>query len=226
MGDDEGSPGATVTVSSPSSVAASNHAVMHRPPLPQVKPPPPLNLADCSAKKWKLWKQTWLNYAVVSKVASQDASYQKALFLCIIGQGALEIFNAFQYTSSEDPDKVDTIITKFEEYFTGDVNETYERFKFNQRDHEVGESFDAYLIALRNMAETCNFCTCPAMSDSLLRDRIVLGIKNDDARKRLLQERKLNLKKCIIFAELPKALQLTSKRLVENTRKFTGSTER
>ena len=47
------------------------------------------------------------------------------------------------------------------------------------------------------MAETCNFCTCPAMSDSLLRDRIVLEIKNDDARKRLLQERKLNLKKCI-----------------------------
>ena len=31
------------------------------------------------------------------------------------------------------------------------------------------------------------------MSDSLLRDRIVLGIRNEDARKRLLQERKLDL---------------------------------
>ena len=72
----------------------------------------------------------------------------------------------------------------------------YVRFKFNQRNQEDGESFDAYLIALRNMAESCNFCTCPAMSDSLLRDRIVLGITNDDARKRLLQERKLDLKKC------------------------------
>ena len=35
------------------------------------------------------------------------------------------------------------------------------------------------------------------MTDSLLRDRIVLGIKNGDARKRLLQERKLDLTKCI-----------------------------
>jgi len=187
--------------SAPSSSApatpASNQASMSRPPLPQVKPPPPLNLADCSAKKWKLWKQTWLNFAIVSKISSQDAEYQKALFLCTVGQGALEIFNAFQFSEGEDPDNVSTIISKFEEYFTGEINETYERFKFNQRNQEVGENFDAYLTALRNLAETCNFCTCPTMGDSLIRDRIVLGIKNEEARKRLLQERKLNLKKCI-----------------------------
>ena len=35
------------------------------------------------------------------------------------------------------------------------------------------------------------------MGDSLLRDRIVLGIKNEEARKRLLQQRKPDLKKCI-----------------------------
>ena len=34
------------------------------------------------------------------------------------------------------------------------------------------------------------------MSDSLLRDRIVLGIRNEDAQKHFLQERKLDLKKC------------------------------
>ena len=170
---------------------------MNRPPLPQVKPPPPLNLADCSAKKWKLWNQAWLNFAIVSKISTQDDSYQKALFLCTIGQNALEIYNAFRYSTSDHPDKVDTIIAKFDEYFMGDVNETYERFKFNRRNQEAGESFDAYLTALRNLADSCNFCTCPNMSDSLLRDRIVLGIRNEDARKRLLQERKLDLKKCI-----------------------------
>ena len=35
------------------------------------------------------------------------------------------------------------------------------------------------------------------MSDSLRRDRIVLEIQNGDARKRLLQERTLDLKRCI-----------------------------
>ena len=69
--------------------------------------------------------------------------------------------------------------------------------KFNRKNQEVGESFDTYLIALRNMAESCNFCSCPAMSDSLLRDRIALGIQNEDARERLFQERKLDLKRGI-----------------------------
>ena len=176
-----------------SSAKTWSAAQMNQSPLPHVKPPAPLNRADCSPKKWKLWKQTWINYAVVAKITSQDAQYQKALFLCTIGQGALEIFNTFRYNTGEDPEKVDTIIAKFDEYFTGEVNETYERFKFNQR-NQVGESFDAYLIALRNMAETCNFCTCPRMTDSRLRDRIVLGIKNGNARKWLLRERKLDLK--------------------------------
>ncbi|CAH3030227.1 unnamed protein product [Porites evermanni] len=45
------------------------------------------------------------------------------------------------------------------------------------------------------MAESCNFCSCPAMSDSLLRDRIALCIQNEDARERLFQERKLDLKR-------------------------------
>ena len=172
MSDDEATTGAAAAASSSPSTPASSQATVSRPPLPQVKPPPPLNLADCSAKRWKLRKQNWLNFAIVSKISSQDAQYQRALFLCAIGQSALEIFNAFQYSEGEDPNNVETIISKFEEYFTGEINETYERFKFNQRNQEDGEAFDAYLTALRNLAETCNCCTCPAICDSLLRDRI------------------------------------------------------
>ena len=89
MSDEESSSGtpATVSVHTTASNQAGN---IHRPSLPQVKPPPPLNLADCSAKRWKLWKQTWLNFAIVSKFSTQGEAYQKALFLCTIGQSALE----------------------------------------------------------------------------------------------------------------------------------------
>ena len=55
------------------------------------------------------------------------------------------IYNAYQYSASEDPDRVETLISQFEEFFTGEVSETYERFMFNYRNQEVGESFDAYL---------------------------------------------------------------------------------
>ena len=57
---------------------------------------------------------------------SQDAQHQKALFLCTLGQGALEIWNAFRYSASDISGRVETLISKF---FTGEVKETFERFE-------------------------------------------------------------------------------------------------
>ncbi|RUA04044.1 MAG: hypothetical protein DSY43_07205, partial [Gammaproteobacteria bacterium] len=163
----------------------------------QVKSPGPLEVSESqhATKTWKLWKQMWGNYAIVTNLDSQREEYRKAVFLCTIGQSALEIYNSFQYADGEDPDNLDTIIAKYDEHFTGEINETYERFQFNKRVQQAGETFESYLTEVRNMAKTCNFCKC--MVDSLIRDQLVLGIRDDSARTRLLQERKLDLKRCI-----------------------------
>ena len=179
--------------SSASTSSSQPHAPVE--PYPHIKPLQPLALLNCTPKEWKLWKQLWTNYAVVANITARDDQYQKALFLCTIGREALEIYNAFQYEEGQDRDKVAIIISKFDQYFMGDINETYERFKYNQRNQEESESFGVYLTELRNMMKTCNFCGC--LTDSLLRDRIVLGIRDDQTRKRLLQERNLDIKKCI-----------------------------
>lgn len=71
MSDGKSAETPVVVASQASHVTPSSQTTMNRPPLPQVKPPPPLNLADCSAKKWKSWKQAWLNFAIVSKISTQ-----------------------------------------------------------------------------------------------------------------------------------------------------------
>ena len=53
---------------------------------------------------------------------------------------------------------------------------------------------DAYVTALRKLAKTCNYGT---LADSLIRDRIVVGINDNSARKKLLQAGKLTLSQCI-----------------------------
>ena len=195
MSDEESSSGtpATVSVHTRASNQAGN---IHRPSLLQVKPPPPLNLADCSAKGGSCGSKLGSTLLLFRNFQRKERNTRRLFFFAPSGRAPWKI-NPFPFTASEDSNKVDTVIVKFDEYFTGDVNETYESFKFNQRNQEAGENFDAYLTALRNMTDTCNFCTCPTMKDSLIRDRIVLGIRKEDARKRLLQERKLDLKKCI-----------------------------
>ena len=70
---------------------------------PSVKPPRPLDVSQTTAKSWKLWKQLWENYSIVARLDLQDERYQKAIFLCTIGEDALEIFNVFEFSDSDDP---------------------------------------------------------------------------------------------------------------------------
>ena len=93
------------------------------------------------------------------------------------------------------------------------------------RNQEDGEAFDAYLAALRNLAETCNFCTCPAMSDSLLRDRIVLGIKNEEARKGYFSNESSTWRNALTFVQPRKAPQPTCRQLEESTMKSIRSAQ-
>ena len=79
--------------------------------------------------------------------------------------------------------------------FTNETEQKYERYVFNERNQGQEESIDAYITALRTLAKTCGFCVC--LADSLIRDRTLLGVKNNNLQKRLLHQRNLDLKKCI-----------------------------
>ena len=59
---------------------------------------------------------------------------------------------------------------------------------------QTGESFDLFLTALRSLAKTCNF---GSMQDPMIRDRVVVGVRDNSTRKKLLAENKLTLNKCI-----------------------------
>lgn len=66
---------------------------------------------------------------------------------------------------------------------------------FDSRSQKEVESIDHFVSSLRKVAKSCNFCS--GLQDSLLRDRIVLGLKEPPLRKKLLQERHLTLEKAI-----------------------------
>ena len=163
--------------------------------LPGIKPPGKLDLRTNIVDNWKTYKQTWQNYAIITNLNAQPEEYQVALFLHCIGSDALRIYNGFDFANEGDKKSISKTFELFDNYAMGEVNETYERYVFNSRNQHADESIDAYITVLRNLAKTCNFCDC--LNDTLLRDRIVLGIQNQAIRKRLLQDRKLTLKKCI-----------------------------
>lgn len=90
--------------------------------------------------------------------------------------------------------KIDAVIKAMEEFCLGQTNEIYERYTFNKRDQVPNKTIDAYVAKLRTLARTCKY---KAIEDEMIRDRIVLGIRNNSTRKKLLQEKKFDLQRCI-----------------------------
>ena len=60
-----------------------------------------------------------------------------------------------------------SILLNFEQLAIGKLNETYERYIFNQRNQEPEESIAQYVATLRALSRTCNFGD---LHDSLRRD--------------------------------------------------------
>ena len=157
----------------------------------KASPPAPLNTKK-GASEWKLFKQMWENYVVVAKLENESQAYMKALFLHTLGGDGLAIVNGLEL---EQGHGVDDIVAELDNHFIGQINETYERFVFNTRDQKEGESFEEYINCLRQLIKTCNYPD--NISNSLLRDRLVLGIRNKKCREELIQDSQLTLKTCI-----------------------------
>ena len=165
-------------------------------PLSGIKPPPPLL---CEPKtlmdNWKLFKQKWTNYAILTAVNTQPREYQVALLLHTLGDEALKIYNGLQFDTPETDRTVAEVTGAFDKFAMGERNETYERYIFNQRRQQEGETFELYISTLRQLVKSCNYCnTC---LDSLIRDRIVLGIRDTNTQSALLKERNLTLEQAI-----------------------------
>jgi len=136
--------------------------------------PKPLNL-DNIAANWKKFKRAWDNYTVVVRLQQFDEEYKTATFLSAIDEEALEIYEGMTFNPPESSKVLDSVVQKFEEYCIGQTNETFERYLFNSRSQKEDESIDHYVLALRTLLKSCNFCQC--LHDSLIRDRIVFGVK-------------------------------------------------
>ena len=84
-------------------------------------------------------------FVIVSRLDKQLPYYQTEMFLHTIGTPGLKIYDSFVF--ADDGRNLADILQKFSDYAIGELNETYERYKFNLRSQKDGESFETYLFA-------------------------------------------------------------------------------
>ena len=155
--------------------------------------PDKLQLSGSKSLNFELFEQSWKNYELATGLKDKPEEQRLATLLSIIGNEGLVVYNAFTW-SYDETRSVDSVLYKFEKYCKPKLNETYERYIFNSRKQKPTESIDEYIVELRNMIRNCNY---GGLTDSLLRDALVMGIRNSRMRMSLLKETCLDLDKCI-----------------------------
>ena len=83
---------------------------------------------------------------------------------------------------------------KLENFFVGKMHEAFESYKFPLRKQEPTENIETYLAALCQLAKNCNF---GQLWDRLIRGLVVVGVKDNCIREKLLSDKQLTLDKCL-----------------------------
>ena len=181
------------------------------PVIPHIAPPGRLDVHSVdTAEEWKLWRQVFENYLVLSGVENKPETVKVALFENCVGLDALRMVNSLKYQRDDDRKVLANVMRKFEEVLVGERKEFFQRFKFNRRNQETEESIEQYVAVLRNMAKSCGFCDC--MYDKLLMDRLILGVRDEKLREKLISQKSLDLQSAI---DLCKSLEIASVQLKE-----------
>ena len=176
-------------------------------PLPDKKP---------MDKTWKMWREEF-NIFLRAAGYHKNASDEKAFTLMnAMGKVGLEAMQNIEFESDEDKNDFDILLSKLDEYFDPPKRETEERFKFYTRSKKNNEAIEDYIADLKEKAKTCNFGD---LSESLVRDMVILDIKDKTLRQMMFQEKKLDLNK-IIF--MYKQYELSTEKMKEVTKKVSA----
>ena len=177
-------------------------------PIPKVLQLTPENRST----NWDLFKQRWNNnYEIATGLVNKPEEIKLATLLSTIGEEALIVYNSFNWSQDEEK-TVFAVLGKFESYCKPKKNVIYEGFLFMSRKQKVGESITDYIVALRNLVKNCDY---GPLTDSLVRDAIVLGVRNNKTREALLKENDLSLLVSILSEQMKERMSNSTSCLIK-----------
>ena len=184
---------------------------LRQPNYPRAHIPLPgkLDFRGNLGENWKRFKQVWQNYEIAAHLREQSNELRTATLLTCIGTEALDVYNGLPFANEAEKTDITVVIQKLEDFYIGKTNVIFERYKFNRREQQEGEMIESFVAGLRTLVKTCNF---GSLEESLIRDRIVVVVRDHQIRKRLLQESELTLQKCI---DICSSYECTAKHLKE-----------
>lgn len=157
----------------------------------QVQPPEAFNFSQ--PEQWLKWIRRFERFKKASGLDAKPEEAQVNTLIYSMGDEADEILHSFSL-SEDDKKKYATVKAKFDSHFIKKKNVIFERARFNLRKQEDGEPVDIFITSLYSLAAHCEYRD---LHDELIRDRIVVGIRDANLSEKLQLDANLTLEKAV-----------------------------
>ena len=145
---------------------------------------------DGRPENWQKWRQRFERYRTGTAL---EEGKLVSTFLYSMGYVADDILATLTGIDEATTAYTD-LLAAFDAHFGGRKNTIFARVKFNRRVKRVGETVDNFIQDLHKLAEDCEY---GALKDELIRDRIVVGVTDDDLSNLLQTKANLTLAEAI-----------------------------
>ncbi|GFS10769.1 retrovirus-related Pol polyprotein from transposon opus [Elysia marginata] len=148
---------------------------------------------DGTSELWPRWRARFQRFRLCSGLSEKPDSKQVGTLLYSMGDIADDILAMIKLDESRTTYQ-ETLVA-LDAYFNSNKNTIFARARFNRRVQQPGESVkDSFIHDLHKLADECSYLT---VKDELIRDRIVVGVRDDDLSKVLQGKQDLDLSEAI-----------------------------
>ena len=165
------------------------------------KPPASFTFHDPHA--WPAWKERFGHFRLATKLSKEEGEIQVSSLLYAMGADADRIFKTFGLQGNDRKD-FNKVLEKFDEHFIPHRNVIHVRAQFHRRDQGREETVEEYVRALYELAEHADFPD----KENCIRDRLVLGITDQELSKKLQLQADLTLKSAVTMARQHEAVKV------------------
>lgn len=156
-----------------------------------IQPPEPFDFTK--PQEWERWIRRFDRFRLASNLNATPEENQVNTLVYCMGDEAEDVLKGLTLTADARK-KYSDVKAGFDAFFVPKKNVIYERAKFNQRVQLPGETVDSFITALYSLAEHCNY---GQLHEELIRDRLVVGLRNVSLSEKLQLDKDLTLQTAI-----------------------------
>ena len=172
-----------------------------------LRKPEVLSFKENYAENWRVFEWEYDIY-VEAAHPTAETKIRAYILLNLAGKDAIETARSFTYAQGESKEDSACLKAKFKALCEPKKNINMLRHRFNTPKQKASETFQSYLVDLRNKADACKLGDT---IEEFIRDRIVGGISSDAVRKLLLQEVDLTFDKAVQICQLHELAESVNK---------------